>query len=287
MPNLNASLLSSSLLSLAVCCMTIMYLNLLQTATLFSPSSPSTDTDMSQCHWSHLFTKIPFLLSHFLPFVFLLILLLPSLLNNPVSKPFLCSHIALSHDSPQPMSPEKLWQVPHPLSTLTHPWMQMLVFWWQAHPIGVGFLTLVSSCCLRPCLNFLSHLKGCSPDHAHQNSVVQFPLLSRPSVSQHYELLLDTTPHLAFMHLSVHQHLHSTFCPFPLLIGLLMLSGCCDSFPPFSHCKFYTGTGSTGTTVPPRAGWQLPLWVCSLLFSIHPFHAALSTVGFWPMSEAS
>lgn len=102
-PILKASLLRFSFLPLAIHGMTALLLNLLQTSKLFSPSHPSPDRDMhfSCCHcfWRHVFIKMLFLLSHGLPFLFLLFLFSPTLLNNLASKPFLCSHIALSHNS--------------------------------------------------------------------------------------------------------------------------------------------------------------------------------------------
>lgn len=102
-------------------------------------------------------------------------------------------------------------------------------------------------------------------------SVVKLQLW--PSIFQHYPLLSDTT-----WGLPARQHLHLTFCAFALPTALLMLSCCCDSFPSFSHCNYYTGTGSTATTVPPRAGWQLPLRVCSLLF---PFTRSMQHLAQW------
>lgn len=111
--------------------------------------------------------------------------------------------------------------------------------------------------------------------HLFVPSVVKFHLW--PSLFQHCPLLPDTTLHLGSSH-------PSAFAPNPLcfpLPALLMLSCCCDSFPSFSHCKYYTGTGSTATTVPPRAGWQLPLRVCSLLF---PFTHFMQHLAQWAPS---
>lgn len=76
-PNLNASPLSFSLFPLPVFCMTIQFLNLLQTDKLFSLSSAGPDRYVvffyCDCHWSHFFTKMP-LLSCSLPFLLLLLL---------------------------------------------------------------------------------------------------------------------------------------------------------------------------------------------------------------------
>lgn len=134
--------------------------------TIFTIISQSWWTCVSfycHCHWSHFFIKMPLLFCS-LPFL-LLLLLFSALLYKSVSQPFLCSLIALSHDSPQIASTEKFGRAPHPVSTLIHPWMWRLVCRWQADPIGVGFFTLVSSCCLQPGLNSPSHLKDSSPGH--------------------------------------------------------------------------------------------------------------------------
>lgn len=115
-------------------------------------------------------------------------------------------------------------------------------------------------------------------------SIVKFSVLLWPSLFQHYPLLLNTTSPLAFQSSSPSASARNllSFPPTNSFADPLLMLW---FFPPFSHCKLYTGTDSTVTTVPPRAGWQLPLWVCSLLFPFTHFMQHLSQWASGPQAR--
>lgn len=216
-------------------------------------------------------------------YLFLLFLLLSALLNNPISKSLLCPDIVLNHNSPQIVSPEKFWSFSssfHSHSSLDVDTCVLITSPSYRRWFLFTCVFLLSASMSQPSLSPKRPLlKLC---YLFVPSVVKLELW--PNLFQHYPLLSDTTLHLeysspsafalnllCFLHTNSFADALLLLWFFPLFFPLQVL---------YWHWLNCNNCSSKSSLTTATTSLFSP-------FSIHPFHAALSTVGFWPTSEAS
>lgn len=222
-----------------------------------------------------------------LPFSISLLFSFSSLLFQTTlhPKPFFCSNIVLSHNSPQIVSPGKdsFWSFSasfHSHSSLDVDTCVQIT----SPPYRCWFLCT----CVLP-LSASTPQPPLSPKrpplklgYPFVPSAVKFQRW--PSLFQHYPLLSDPALHLGSSNPSAFALNLLCFPPTNSFADALSLLWFLPLFFPLQVLYWHWLNCNNCSSKS-----RLTTATTSLfsLFSIHPFHAALSTVGFWPTSEAS